>query len=92
MENIDVQSLAALAVASPLIITIVAGFVEMVKALFDRNFRVAVIVAVSGIVGGVLGAFAIEGLNFWYGLMAGFSASGAITIAQNIGSPVDRTE
>lgn len=70
---------------SPFVVVAVAGVTELVKALFDKNYRTAAIIAVSAVVGAAAGAVAIDGLNAATGLMAGLSASGLVTIANKFG-------
>lgn len=70
---------------TPFIVGAVVGFVQLVKSLFDRDYRSAVIIAGSAAIGGVAGFFAIEGLTVATGIVAGLLASGSVTIAQALG-------
>lgn len=70
---------------SPFVIGAVVGFVQLVKSLFDRDYRSALIIAGSALIGGAAGAFSVDGLTIPTGLVAGLIASGAVTIAQAIG-------
>ena len=70
---------------TPFIVGAVVGFVQLVKSLFDRDYRSAVIIAGSAVIGGLAGFFAIEGLTVSTGIVAGLLASGAVTIAQALG-------
>lgn len=78
MELLGIDGATAL-----LLVGCVAGTIEFVKALFDKNIRTAVIVLAAGIVGGVLSlALPFDAIT---GVVGGLAASGAITIGQNIG-------
>lgn len=68
-----------------LVTTMVIGLVELVKALFDRDYRTAVIIIGSAVVGGVCGFFAVEGLSVATGIVIGLGASGVISTAKRIG-------
>ena len=70
---------------SPFVIGAVVGFVQLVKSLFDKDYRSAVIIAGSAAIGGVAGAFAVDGLTITTGIVAGLIASGAVTLAKAIG-------
>lgn len=73
-------------VTALLLIGFVMGFVELVKALFDRKWRKAAVIAVAGISGGIVSPFI--GLSIITGIVGGLAASGAITLAQNTTSKV----
>ena len=61
----------------------IVGAVELVKRLFDRDFRAAAIVAVSAVVGALL---APQLDILWFqGMLIGLSASGLVTTASYIG-------
>lgn len=82
----DLSVLGIDATAALLLVGFVMGFVELAKALFDREYRVALIIAVAAIAGGVVAPFI--GINIIVGIVGGLAASGAITLAQNIGTRV----
>ena len=79
MEAIGITGVSAL-----LLIGAVAGFVELIKALFDKNWRTAIIIFGSGLVGGLLSLFPEMNFSFLVGIVGGLAASGVITIGQNI--------
>lgn len=81
----DAGNLAQVAAVSPFVIIAVAGATEFIKALWDKDYRTAVIIAVSAVIGALAGAFVIDGLNVATGIMAGLAASGLITVAQKFG-------
>lgn len=62
----------------------VIGFVELAKNLYDKKWREALIIAVAGIAGGIVSPFI--GLQIITGIVGGLAASGAITLAQNLGN------
>ncbi|MDV6295172.1 hypothetical protein [Rhodococcus aetherivorans] len=66
------------------LIVAVAGATEFVKRLFDRDYRAAVIIAVSAVIGGLAGLFGIDGLTVANGIMLGVAASGCVTIAAKV--------
>lgn len=70
------------ATSAVLLVGCVMGFVELVKALFDKQWRSAVIVTGAAIVGGLL-SLALP-IDLITGVVAGLAASGAITLAQNL--------
>ena len=78
MEVLGITGLAAAVLTG-----LVAGVVELVKRVFDRDWRAAVTIVLAGIVGG-LGALYM-GTDFLAGVVFGLAASGFVTIAQNIG-------
>ena len=70
---------------TPFIVGAVVGFVQLVKSLFDRDYRSAVIIAGAALIGAIAGYFSIEGLTVSTGIVAGLLASGAVTVAQALG-------
>ena len=78
MEVLGITGLAAAVLTG-----LVAGVVELVKRLFDRDWRASVTIVLAGLVGG-LGALYM-GTDFLAGVVFGLAASGFVTIAQNIG-------
>lgn len=75
-----------LAAVSIFVTVAVAGATELVKALFDKEYRTAVIITVAALIGAVAGMFGIDGLTVPTGIVAGLAASGIVTIAQKFGS------
>lgn len=80
----DLSILGIDPVTALLLVGFVMGFVELVKALFDTDWRKAAVIAVAGVAGAVV-AWPL-GLNVIMGAVAGLAASGAITLVQNVGS------
>lgn len=70
-------------VAAILLTGFVIGFVEFAKALYDKEWRKAIVIAVAGIAGGVVAPFI--GLPIVTGIVGGLAASGAVTLVQNVG-------
>lgn len=60
------------------------GAVELVKNLFDKNFRAAVVIAAAAVAGGLI-ALPV-GAEWYLGMLVGLSGSGVITSLQNIGT------
>lgn len=67
-----------------LVTTMVIGLVEFVKALFDRDYRTAVIIVGSALVGAACGFAGIEGLTVATGIVIGLGASGVVSVAKKI--------
>lgn len=79
----DLSVLGIDGIAALLLMGFVMGFVELAKALYDKEWRKAIIIAVAGVAGGVVAPFI--GLSIITGIVGGLAASGAITFAQNLG-------
>lgn len=79
----DLSILGIEPVTALLLTGFVIGFVELAKALYDKEWRKAIIIAVAGVAGGIIAPFI--GLSIVIGIVAGFAASGAVTLVQNIG-------
>jgi hypothetical protein len=86
--NIDGSALATLTLA-------VISFVELYKRLIDKDWKVAGIIAVSGLSGAVF-ASQVGDLTWFTGMLIGFSGSGVITTASYLGGkkndPLNITE
>lgn len=61
---------------------LVAGGTELVKRLFDKDWRAVATIVVAAVIGGAGGI--VFGANFLVGMVFGLASSGYITIAQNI--------
>lgn len=70
------------ALATVVLTGLVAGGTELVKRIFDADWRVAVTIIVAALIGGFGGL--VFGANFLVGMVFGLAASGYITIAQNV--------
>jgi len=66
----------------------VAGAVELVKRVFDRDWKAVVTIIVAGLVGGLISLFPEMSFDFLTGVVGGLAASGFITLGQNIGKKV----
>ena len=78
MEVLGITGIAAVVLTG-----LVAGVVELVKRIFDKDWRSVITIVLAGLVGG-LGALYM-GTDFLAGVVFGLAASGFITIAQNVG-------
>lgn len=65
---------------------LVMGTVELVKRLFDKDWRACAIILGAALVGGVSGLFL--GITVLQGIAFGLAASGYVTLAQNMGKEV----
>lgn len=79
----DLSVLGIEPVTALLLTGFVIGFVELAKALYDREWRRAIVVGIAGLAGGI--AAPLVGISIITGVVAGFAASGAVTLVQNIG-------
>ena len=71
------------AVTAVILLGMVAGVIELIKRAFEKDWKAVAIIAGAGITGALVG-WAIS-INPLIGAVVGLSASGFITIAQNIG-------
>ena len=78
MEVFDLDPVVAV-----IMLGMVAGVVELVKRLFDKDWRATAII-VGAAAAGALTALLLS-VNPLIGAVVGFAASGYVTIAQNIG-------
>lgn len=79
----DLSILGIEPITALLLTGFVIGFVELAKALYDREWRKAIVIAVAGVAGAI--AAPLLGIGIIVGMVAGFAGSGAITLVQNIG-------
>lgn len=70
------------ALATVVLTGLVAGGTELVKRLFDADWRTVVTIIVAALIGGAGGL--VFGANFLVGMVFGLASSGYITIAQNV--------
>lgn len=71
------------AVTVAILLGMVAGVVELIKRAFEKDWKAVAIILGAGVTGALVGlAIAINPL---IGAVVGISASGFITIAQNVG-------
>lgn len=77
MEILGLSSLATVVLTG-----LVAGGVELIKRLFDKDWRASVTIVIAALIGGLGGL--VFGANFLVGMVFGLATSGYVTIAQNI--------
>ena len=77
----EILGLSTLATA--VLTGLVTGAVELIKRIFDKDWRAVATIIAAALVGGAGGL--VFGVNFLIGMVFGLAASGYITIAQNIG-------
>lgn len=77
METLGIDALTA-----AILTGLVAGVVELIKRIFDKDWRATATIIAAALVGGLGGL--VFGTNFLVGMVFGLAASGYITIAQNI--------
>jgi hypothetical protein len=77
MEILGLSTLATVVLTG-----LVAGGTELVKRLFDADWRTVITIIVAALIGGFGGL--VFGANFLVGMVFGLAASGYITIAQNV--------
>lgn len=71
------------AVTAAILLGMVAGVIELIKRLFDKDWRAAAIIAGAGVTGALVGL--LISVNPLIGTVVGLAASGYVTIMQNIG-------
>ena len=71
------------AVTTAILLGMVAGVVELIKRIFEKDWKAVAIILGAGVAGALTGlALAINPL---IGAVVGLAASGFVTIAQNVG-------
>ena len=78
MEPFDIDPIVA-----AILLGMVSGVVELIKRLFEKDWKAVAIILGAGITGALVGL--LVAINPLIGAVIGFAASGYITIAQNIG-------
>lgn len=77
MEILGLSTLATVVLTG-----LVAGGTELVKRIFDADWRAVVTIVLAALIGGFGGM--VFGAQFLVGVVFGLAASGYITIAQNV--------
>lgn len=77
MEILGLSTLATVVLTG-----LVAGGVELVKRVFDADWRAVITIIISALIGGLGGM--VFGAEFLVGVVFGLATSGYITIAQNV--------
>ena len=80
METLGITGIAAV-----LLMGAVMGFVELVKRVFDKDWRAVIIIIGSAVVGGLVSLFPEMSFSVLTGIIGGLAASGYITLGQNVG-------
>lgn len=75
LQQVDPVAVATLVFA-------VVGFVELYKRVYDRDWRVVGIIAVSALAGAVF-APQVGNVSWFVGMLIGFSASGVVTTVRS---------
>lgn len=83
METLGITGVTAI-----LLVGAVAGAVELIKRVFDKDWRAVVTIIGAGLVGGLVSLFPEMNFSFLVGIVGGLAASGFITLGQNIGREV----
>lgn len=73
---------------SSFILVAVIGFTQMVKSLFDRDYRSVVIIIGAAAIGAFAGFLHVQGVDIATGIVLGLGAAGVVTTAQAIRSQV----
>jgi len=68
-----------------LLAAVIAGVTELLNRLRAKDYWTALTIATAAAIGGVFGAFGIEGLNIVTGIAAGFGTSGALSAVGIVG-------
>ncbi len=72
-----------------LLIGAVTGFVELVKRLFEKDWKGAIIIFGAGLIGGLISLFPEMDFTFLTGVIGGLTASGVVFVSQNIGGMIN---
>lgn len=80
MEQLGITGTEAI-----LLVGAIAGAVELIKRIFEKDWKATITIIGAGLVGGLLSLFPEIGFSFLTGVIGGLSASGFITIGQNVG-------
>ena len=80
METLGITGVTAI-----LLVGAVAGTVELIKRVFDKDWRAVVTIIGAGLVGGLVSLFPEMNFSFLVGIVGGLAASGFITLGQNVG-------
>lgn len=68
-----------------LLVACVVGVVELLKALFARDWRTAVIIAGSAVVGFFVASAPEIGVTQLQGMVIGFAGSGSVNLVNRVG-------
>lgn len=80
METLGITGVAAI-----LLVGAVTGAVELIKRIFDKDWRAVVTIVGAGLVGGLVSLFPEMSFSFLVGVVGGLAAAGFITLGQNVG-------
>lgn len=69
-----------------LLVGAVAGTVELVKRIFEKDWRAVVTIIGAGLAGGLVTLFPDITISFLTGIVGGLAASGYVTIGEKVGS------
>lgn len=80
-------------ISAILLVTAVAGAVEFLRRVKVSDWFAAVTIAVSAVIGMVMGAMDAPGVpDVWTGLVLGLGASGFVTIASRVNTSASVTQ
>lgn len=85
MNEINEIPVENITVGIGLLLSMVIGATELVRRLFDKDYKASALIVVSALVGGLAGAFLFEEIGFALGVVVGLSGSGVITGLQKFG-------
>ena len=80
METLGITGVAAI-----LLVGAVTGAVELIKRIFDKDWRAVATIIGAGVAGGLVSLFPEMSFSFLTGVVGGLAASGFITLGQNVG-------
>lgn len=83
-EEVDIMN------SDLIIVALVAALVELGIRLEARDYRAAVTIIGSGLIGGIIGFLKIHGVSIENGIVIGLSASGLISGGQHVAKKVGR--
>lgn len=68
-----------------LLAAVIAGVTELLNRLRAKDYWTAVTIATAAAIGGLFGAFGVEGLTLITGIAAGFGTSGSLSALGIVG-------
>lgn len=67
------------------VVTAVIGFMEMVKAIGEADWKAVAMILGSAVIGALAGFFGVDSLNVATGIQAGLAASGTYRVGRIVG-------
>lgn len=82
MENIPVEGIA---VSVSILVSMVIGATELVKRIFDKDYRAVALIVTSVVVAALASVTILDEIGLALGIVIGLSSSGVVTGLQKFG-------